>query len=174
MSTRSAAMAFRLALAAAVGAIAVVTPVELLILPLAAWAFLTWRWAAGGFVGWAAPAAVLVAVAAAAAFAPVKNLDRIKDRRITVPRATMTIAELREPEEHGLARPSLSYSMGSTAGTDERVVRFASPTPSIREFIGAIEAQAGLRHRFYHCLNGWTILWGYDATTGLGFSAPRS
>lgn len=85
----------------------------------------------------------------------------------------MTLAELSAPYEHGLPRPTISYSLAFPEGWGRRVVRFPSLEPTIGEFIAAIESQGGLEHRFGSCGNGWTILWGHDNIMWLGFRAPR-
>jgi hypothetical protein len=75
---------------------------------------------------------------------------------------------LAEPIEHGLDMPRFYHVLNRVEGA-ERVVRFPSKEPTIGEFIAAVESQTALRHRFHHCGNGYTILWGGDCSFGLFF-----
>ena len=106
-----------------------------------------------------------------AALAPCKVVDRVKAQHVTLPSQVMTIAELREPEKYEMSR-SFHYWMSAPEDMAGRVVQFPSLDLTIGMFIAAIEAQTPLRHRFGHCGNGSTILWGGDCSFGLGFHVP--
>ncbi|MGH7138598.1 MAG: hypothetical protein ACREHD_22865, partial [Pirellulales bacterium] len=56
-----------------------------------------------------------------------------------------------------------------SAHDDEKtqVIVFPDTNLTLRQFVGAIESQSTLRHRFGHCGNGSTILWGGDCSFGL-------
>jgi len=103
----------------------------------------------------------------AAAFAPVKVVDRLKARRFSLPARAMLIAELEEVEN----RP-INFHVNASDKLAGRVVRFPSIDPTVGEFIAKIEAQTPLRHGFSHCGNGSTILWGGDCSFGLHFREP--
>lgn len=124
------------------------------------------------------PGATLAAIVAAAYLAPVKMIDEVLARRMTVPKVVMTVAELRDPDEHGLGRPSTSYLLGgggddATAQIEGLSVRFPSTELSLREFIRAIEEQTPFRHEYLGgCGNCSSILYGSSATY-LGFRLPR-
>ncbi|WP_165251138.1 hypothetical protein [Paludisphaera soli] len=171
--TPTATTAFRTALGAAVAALTVVTPIEILIVPLVVWVLLARRWGRAGVAGWGPPWGVSILIVLAAAYAPVKSTDRLMDRRMTVPKIAMTLAELSDPFEHGLDRPSLGYRLAPPEGQDGRVVRFGSLNLTVREFVEAIETQTPLRHRIFGCGNGWTILWGLDWITAVVFHEER-
>ncbi|MFO0950178.1 MAG: hypothetical protein U0835_03315 [Isosphaeraceae bacterium] len=147
---------------------------------VAVWLYLVVRWVkqsartggrrAGG-VECHAQVAAMSAVVLAAVLAPVKVVDEVKARRITLPKPVMTVAELREPEDHDYPRP-FRYYMVAPDGWNGRAVRFTSKNVTIGEFIDAVEGQTPLRHRFAHCGNGWTLHWGGDCSFGLAFSPP--
>jgi hypothetical protein len=106
-----------------------------------------------------------------AAVAPGKVEDRQRARHITMPKQVMTLAELAEPVEHGWHR-FYYCSVNVPTGQADRLVWFPSRELTVGEFISAVEAQTPLRHRFHHCGNGYTILWGGDCSFGLRFHAP--
>jgi hypothetical protein len=91
---------------------------------------------------------------------------------MTVPLQAMTIGELQEPLAHDLDRPSFLYSIGAPPDMAWRIVRFPSRDLTVAAFIAAIEAQTPLRHKFQHCGNGYTILWGKDCAFGVRFDVP--
>jgi hypothetical protein len=171
--TRRRTLVFRSVIAAAMPGVVVVTPVDFLLVPMLFVIRMAIRWTRGTAAGWAVPGAVGVAVVMAAAFAPVETVyDRAKAYRGAVPKREMILVELSDPYEHGLPKPTISYSLAFPEGWDDRVVRFPSLEPTIGEFIAAIESQGGLEHRFGSCGNGWTILWGHDNITYLSLHAP--
>lgn len=155
------------------GAIAVVVPTPYSLGFLACGAFLAVRslWKEAG-VGRIAPTVVLAAIVVAAQYAPFKTIEWEEARRITLPKLTMTIAELRRPHDFDLT-PSYrrSYFMVHPPEVlDDQVIHFFSHELTVAEFIRAIEEQAPLRHRFLICGNaGSSILCGPLATMGLGF-----
>jgi hypothetical protein len=176
----SARMAAQLLAAVGLGAVVVAAPLPINFAALILWAVLVGRWvkararARGGQV-WAVELgmqlATMAALILAAAAAPGKVVDRVKARRVALPRLAMTVAELREPLDHGLTIPRF-YSISAPDDLAGEVVRFPRADPTIREFIAAIESQTPLRHRFHHCGNGWTILWGGDCSFGVFFRVP--
>ncbi len=124
------------------------------------------------------PAVVLIAIVAGAIYAPVKTIERVKARRLTLSKSSMTIAELRDPVGHDLPHfrfnlPCYFAKQEQDVGLDDRVVRFASPELTVEEFIRAIEEQTPLRHRFSSCGNaGSSILFGRNCAIGLSFREP--
>ncbi|WP_337173424.1 hypothetical protein [Paludisphaera sp.] len=132
--------------------------------------------------GWARvlPGMTLVAIVVAAHCAPVKSRDGLPSRRITVPKAVMTLAELRDPHEHGLdgirAHPPLYFPRGPDVGParfDHLTVHFPSTEMTVREFVRSIEGQTPLRHAIGTCGTDATILGG-SIPMALVFSEPRS
>lgn len=176
--SKSRPLVVRSLIAAAVAGLAVVTPFEVLPFLLVAGAVLAVRWARGGVADWAVPGAVAAAIVLAAHFAPVKTVDQRLARRMTVPKVVMTVAELRNPREHGLDRPSTSHLLW--AGGDDPdaeleglTVRFPSSELSEGEFIRAIEEQTPFRHHYFGgCGNSTSILYG-SSPYYLGFRLPR-
>ena len=109
-----------------------------------------------------------------AAVAPWKVVDEFKARRGVLPRASLTLADLKAPFDFGLEIPSpFRSSVEVPDDLAARVVHFPSRELSVGSFIAAIEAQTPLRHAFRHCGNGYTILRGGDCSFGLGFRVPR-
>jgi hypothetical protein len=113
----------------------------------------------------------MTAIVLCAAIAPVKVVDRQKSRQITLPKQVMTLDELAEPVQHGWDRFYYCY-VNVPEGLADHPVRFPSRELTVGEFIAAIEAQTPLRHRFHHCGNGHTVLWGGDCSFGLHFRPP--
>ena len=178
LSWRAAAM--HLVTLALFGSLVVATVPPLDLAALIAWAFVVRKWAARPScsdrrrrfnVVVVIQVAGMIAVVAAAASAPVKVVDRQKSRRITLPKQVMTLAELADPIEHGWDRFYYG-SVNVPAGLADCAVWFPSRELTVGEFIAAIEAQTPLRHRFAHCGNGYTVLWGGDCSFGLHFHAP--
>ncbi len=117
--------------------------------------------------------AVMVAIITAAHFAPGKSTDRFLDRPITIPRARMTLSEL-EGDLDGPRPEWRPFWLSISAPEDEKakVIVFPETTLTLRKFVSAIESHSTLRHRFAHCGNGWTILWGGDCSFGLHLRRP--
>jgi hypothetical protein len=120
---------------------------------------------------YAVQASAMTLILLVAAVAPGKVEDREKSRHITLPKQAMTLEELAEPVQHGWHR-FYYCSVNVPTGLADRLVWFPSRELTVGEFISAVEAQTPLRHRFHHCGNGYTILWGGDCSFGLRFHAP--
>lgn len=117
--------------------------------------------------------AVFFSIVTAAHLVPGKTTDRFLDRTITIPRSPMTLAELAGDPDGPPPEwrpPSVSLSVAGEEKT-KRIV-FPATTLTLRQFVRAIESQSTLRHRFAHCGNGWTILWGGDCSFGLHLCHP--
>lgn len=166
---------------AALAGVGVVTPLlDVAVLPLAVAAGLAVVALILG-MGWARvlPGAALAAIVLAALLAPIKARDAVPKRRVTVPKSVMTVAELREPDEHGLDRirisPALYIEAGPDGGAgrfDHLAGRFPSTVLTVREFIRSIEGQTPLRHSIATCGTGSTILGG-SSPMGLVFREPE-
>jgi hypothetical protein len=174
--------AFHVLATLGLGTALVATPIPINFAALVIWAILLARWVtrrvreSGQRAGATELVIQLVTMSVlvlAAASAPVKVTDQVKAWHITLPRQSMTIGELEEPECSGLPRmfPSL-IRIGAPDILASRVVRFPSRELTVGELIATVEAQTPLRHRFGHCGNGWTILWGGDCSFGLTFDVP--
>jgi hypothetical protein len=155
-------------------------PIPLSLIAFFAWGFVIHGWAKQ----WSHPARPprlnhgtafqvvgMTSIVLIATFAPVKIVNRQKSRHITLPKRLMTLAELAEPVEHGLNRFYYCF-VSVPEGQADHAVRFLSQELTVSEFIAAIESQTRLRHRFHHCGNGSTILWGGDCSFGLHFRVP--
>jgi hypothetical protein len=55
---------------------------------------------------------------------------------------------------------------------EETEIDFPKLEMTLREFVVAVESQSKLRHRFGHCGNGSTILFGGNCSFGLHFYDP--
>jgi hypothetical protein len=162
------------------GSVVVATPIPLNLVAFVAWVFVVRGWTKRcshrdrrpGVIGVPVIQFVgMTAIVLGAAIAPVKVVDRQKSRPITLPKQVMTLAELAEPVQHGWDRFYRCY-VSVPEGLADHPVRFPSRELSVGEFIAAIEAQTPLRHRFHHCGNGFTVLWGGDCSFGLQFRPP--
>jgi hypothetical protein len=111
------------------------------------------------------------ALVLAAGFAPVKILDQQKARRITLPKQIMILDELAEPVQHGWDHYYYCW-LNVPERLADRAVHFPARELTVGEFISAIETQTPLRHKFHHCGNGYTALWGGDCAFGLHFRVP--
>lgn len=109
-----------------------------------------------------------VLIVVAAILAPVKTTERVLDRPMVLPRTEVTIAEMdRETNfENAEWLPRYIYVSTTTEDADKRI-RFRSTDITLREFVDTIESQSELRHRFMHCGNGSSILFGGDCCFGL-------
>lgn len=116
---------------------------------------------------------VMVSIITAAHFAPVKTTDSVLARTVMLPETEMTLAELRERAAVH-RRESFPIVMYMTVPNNEEsaVIRFPAPQMTLRQFVAAIENQSSLRHRFSHCGNGWTVLWGGDCRFGMHMLDP--
>jgi hypothetical protein len=162
------------------GAVIVATPLPLNFAALFVWAWIVWKWSASWSRenpdGWVnGPVVVqlcgMSAIVLAAVFAPVKVVASQKAQQITLPKVELTVAELAEPIEHGMDR----FHRFAVNAPDElayQSVKFPARELSVAQFIAAIESQTPLRHRYHHCGNGLTILWGGDCSFGLHFRVP--
>jgi hypothetical protein len=112
--------------------------------------------------------AVTVSVIVAAILAPVKTTERVLDSPLVLPKTELTIADMdRETNfENAEWLPRYIYVATTSANADKRI-RFRSTDITLREFIDTIETQSDLRHRFMHCGNGSSVLFGGDCCFGL-------
>lgn len=124
--------------------------------------------------GWAiVTQLVTVAVLVSAAIAaPVKTTEFVLDRTVIVlPKTKLTLAEMdRDKNFESVAEwmPRHIHMDALTVDTDQ-VIEFPARELSLREFVVTIENQSTLRHRFSHCGNGTTLLFGGDCCFGLYF-----
>jgi hypothetical protein len=161
------------------GSLVVATAIPLALAAFIVWVFVVRKWAAqqsGSDRRRRSDIVVIqmigmLAIVLVAAYVPVKVEDQQKSRRIVLPKRVMTLAEFADPVGHGWNR-FYYRSMSVPEGLTDRAVNFPSRELSVGEFIAALEAQTPLRHRFHHCGNGSTLLWGGDCSFGLHFQAP--
>jgi hypothetical protein len=57
--------------------------------------------------------------------------------------------------------------IATTSQNVDKQIRFRTTDITLREFVDTIESQSDLRHRFMHCGNGSSILFGGDCCFGL-------
>ena len=114
------------------------------------------------------------AVVVAAHLAPMKTTEHFLDRTLVLPRQELTLADL-AGEPDALRPEWMPRWISITAADEERLtlIRFDSAMLTTRQFVGTVERQSTLRHRFSHCGNGWTVLWGGDCCFGLYMRRPR-
>lgn len=118
---------------------------------------------------------LMVMVVTAARLALGKTTDRFLDRAITLPKSRMTLGELAGDLDG--PRPEWCSSFVSIYVPNHekaRVIEFPGTSLTLRQFVDAIETQCSLRHRFAHCGNGSTILWGGDCSFGLYLSTREA
>lgn len=117
---------------------------------------------------WCWHAGLMGVILIAAISAPGKVEERVRGRWISLPREELTLAEVKDPGQANFRKPFLFY-LNAPEDLAGHVVRFPSRDLTIGQFIDTIESQTPLRHRFHHCGNGWTILYGGDCTFGVAF-----
>ena len=103
-----------------------------------------------------------------AVLAPVKTTERVLKNPLVLPKTELTLSEMdREIDfEHTQWLPPYIY-VATTSDNADRQIQFRTTDITLREFVDTIEAQSGLRHRFMHCGNGSSILFGGDCCFGL-------
>lgn len=111
---------------------------------------------------------VTVLIVVAAILAPVKTVDRVLDRPLSLPKTVVTLSEMDLHTNYVTAQWIPRYihveTTSKNAGT---AITFRSTEITLREFIQTIEKQSALRHRFAHCGNGSSILYGGDCSFGV-------
>jgi hypothetical protein len=114
-------------------------------------------------------------VVVGAALAPVKTTEKILENRLQLPRSEITLAELDDEARFEQLHDWLPGYVHITSPPDASAqrVRFRSKEITLREFVATIEGQSTLRHRFSHCGNGSSILFGGDACFGLYLREQR-
>lgn len=114
------------------------------------------------------------AILTIAYFAPVKTTDEYLTQTISLPKKEITLAELAGLEEPPHMLLNLrGVSVSVPADETEVVIEFPATELTMGQFVDAVERQSTLRHRFGHCGNGSTILWGGDCSFGLYLRRPR-
>lgn len=111
---------------------------------------------------------VTLSIVVAAVLAPVKTSERVLEHPLVLPKTEMAITELdRETNfENTQWLPRYIYVATASRNADKQI-RFRSTDITLREFVDTIESQSDLRHRFMHCGNGSSILFGGDCCFGL-------
>jgi hypothetical protein len=104
----------------------------------------------------------------AAVLAPVKTTERVLENPLVLPKTELTLSEMdRETDfERTQWLPRYIY-VATTSENADRQIQFRTTDITLREFIDTIESQSELRHRFMHCGNGSSILFGGDCCFGL-------
>ncbi len=115
------------------------------------------------------------AILALAHFAPVKTTDDYLTRKLSLPKTRITLAEMAKLDAPP-HRPLHLLGVSISVPQDEAdvVIEFPATELTMRQFVDAVEQQSTLRHRFAHCGNGSTILWGGDCSFGLHLRHPRT
>ncbi len=101
-----------------------------------------------------------------ALLAPVKTVEGVLDRPIKLPHTKVSIADLADQENLRTWLPLYVHVRVPEEGSD-KTIHFRSQDITLREFVDTIEQQTELRHRFRHCGNGSSILYGGDCSFGL-------
>ena len=118
---------------------------------------------------------VIAVVITVAYFAPVKIVDQVLERSVSLPNAELTLGQLQELAE-SYRRDSFPIMLSVSVSQSEssQVIRFPGQRMTLRQFVTAVEQQSSLRHRFAHCGNGSTILGGGDCSFGLRLRDPKN
>ncbi|MBL8869797.1 MAG: hypothetical protein JNK90_08375 [Planctomycetaceae bacterium] len=111
---------------------------------------------------------VTVFIIIAAYLAPVKTTDRMLNNPLVLPNTELTLVEMDRKSNFECTQwlPRNIYIV-STSENAGRWIQFRTNEITIREFVDAIESLSDLRHRFVHCGNGSSILFGGDCCFGL-------
>lgn len=112
--------------------------------------------------------AVTLSVIVAAVLAPVKTAERVLERTLVLPQTELTVAEMDREQGFESAQWLPRYVVvAANSGNANQRIRFRTTKITLREFIATIESQSELRHRFVHCGNSSSILFGGDCSFGL-------
>ncbi len=111
---------------------------------------------------------VTSSVIVAAVLTPVKTTERVLESPLVLPKTELTFAEMdRETNfENAEWLPRYIY-VATTPENADQPIHFRATDITLREFVDTIESQSDLRHRFMHCGNGSSILFGGDCCFGL-------
>lgn len=106
----------------------------------------------------------------AAALAPFKRVDAVREQLISLQQSEMTVAELSEYCQINRDRMPLRILVpaGGNALTD--TVTFSALVMPLKQFISEVENQTGCRHHFGGCGNAYSILYGPAYNFGLSFN----
>ena len=123
-----------------------------------------------GLITFAIYVAVTFFVIITAVLAPVKTTERVLKILLVLPKTELTLAEMDREADFESTRwlPRYIYVTTTSENADQQI-RFRSTKITLREFIDTIESQSKLRHRFMHCGNGSSLLFGGDCCFGLSF-----
>jgi len=104
---------------------------------------------------------------AAAQYKPSKTVEIIFDRTVSLESTELSLAQLDYYCTYRREQFPIRLSLTFADADKDFIVTWPSHSLTLREFIGTIESQTHLRHRFGHCGNGWTLLYGGDCSFGL-------
>lgn len=118
--------------------------------------------------------AVGVVVIAMASAAPVKTKDRLLVRPVTLPKAEMSLGELKALADEEVRPHHFPVRVWLSVPPAEagRVVRWRGTEMTLREFLDTIDGQTRLRHQFGGCGNGSNILFGGNCCFGVFLRDP--
>lgn len=119
-------------------------------------------------------AIVMATIVTVAHVAPGKTTERFLDRTVTLSKSRLTLAELESEQWLGPERRPFWLQLSVPENEKTTLIVFPETSITLRQFVHAVENQSPLRHRFGHCGNGWTILWGGDCSFGLSLQRPPS
>ena len=154
---------------------AIILPMGIAFLPwvfvvgIAVWLELKRQRAAATFWTYVVIMAVVVVATVAA---PVKTVDQVLERKVVLPKTDIAPGEMTwdDPTSGWLPR---YIHVTVTPETPPPPIHFRTTEITLREFVDTIEAQSKRRHRFMHCGNGSSILYGGDCSFGLHIREPR-
>jgi hypothetical protein len=109
----------------------------------------------------------------AARYKPTKTVENFLYQDVSLEFPQMSLAELDDYSRWHREEFPIRVHWTFADADKDIVVTWASPSPTLREFIDNVESQTQLRHRFEHCGNGWSLLHGGDCSFGLSFRDPE-
>ena len=114
------------------------------------------------------------AILTLAYFAPVKTTDDYLTRTVTLPKTSISLAELAGVEEPPRRRycSGEAYPFPCRRTRPISVIDLPATELTLVQFVTPVECLSALRHRFGLCGNGSTILWGGDCSFGLTLICP--
>lgn len=103
-----------------------------------------------------------------AILATVKTTERLLKSPVVLPKAELTLAEMDQETNFECAQwlPRYIY-VATTSENSNRRIQFRTTDIAFSEFIDTIELPSDLCHRFRHCGNGSSILFGGDCCFSL-------
>ena len=116
--------------------------------------------------------AIVATIVLVAGALPVKAVDRVMNRSVTLPKTTMTLGEFAELRYTVSLGPL--YHFAPEPEDDSLMLHFPRNRMRLGEVIAVVEKQTPYRRELSYCATGSTILWGHPGVLfSLELTHPR-